>query len=79
MELLGGVDLLVDVFLGLEVDGLEGGLQQRVSLAWMSSRRQLRTHHDRKRYAGTGRSRSSIRGVVRYRWVDGEAASGPQQ
>lgn len=33
MELLGGVDLLVGVFLWLEVDGLEGGLQQRVSLA----------------------------------------------
>lgn len=38
MELLGGVDLLVDVFLGLEVDGLEGGLQQRVSLAWMPTK-----------------------------------------
>lgn len=77
MELLGGVDLLVEVFLGFEVDGLEGGLQQRVSLAWVPTTRQLRTHHDRKRYAGTGRS--SIRSVVRYRWVDGEASSGPQQ
>lgn len=84
MELLGGVDLLVYVFLGLEVDGLEGGLQQRVSFGLDPKRsreiqrgRQLRTHHDRKRCAGTGRC--SIRSVVRCRRADGEASSGPQQ
>jgi hypothetical protein len=76
MELFGGVDLLVNVLLGLEVNGLEGGLRQRVSMAW-DSRMQLRTYHDRKRYADAGRR--SIRSVVRYRWVDGEASSGPQQ
>jgi hypothetical protein len=30
VKLLGGIDLLLVVFLRLKVDGLEGGLQQRV-------------------------------------------------
>lgn len=77
MELLGGVDLLVYVLLGLDVDGLEGGLQQKGQLGLEADREQLRTHHGRRRFAGAGRC--SIRRVIRCRRVDGEASSGPQQ
>lgn len=41
MKLLGGIDLLVDVFLRLKVDGLEGGLRQRVSMGIIRGARQL--------------------------------------
>lgn len=41
VKLLGGIDLLVDVFLRLKVDGLEGGLWQRVSMGIIRGAGQL--------------------------------------